>query len=623
MLRIPFLRNLLLAVVAVALCMPLYTVLVLHPAYHEQLVRYTEEESVRFANQLLRSSGLDGIKLRRDKLPALTLAQIEAARRDYQLTKLRFFSAEGEIIFSTDSTEIGEVNDKDYFRNIVAKGQVYSKVVSKDRPTADGQLTRIDLVETYVPFLVDGYFSGAIEVYCDITGRVATINALTWRTSLILLLVSALFLAALLLALHKAAVALRERERAEATLQQVNEQLENRVAERTEELSETNLCLTNEVAERTMAQVALSQALEESRREREKLDGILHSVSDGMVVTDSELRILHMNPAAERLLEVSLDKMLGQPLVRLVAGTNLPARSREILTSTSARDIQPFDFEVPGRDPKIPRVYQCRISLMESDLDSPGLVLTIQDVTRERELDRMKNAFLGMAAHELNTPLAAILGFTEMLITPELEVQLSAEQRQEALALVHGKALELSRLIDDLLEISRVEAGQPLILDFETVDLDQLLHEVLLPYREKATRHAFELHLSTPGLRISADRGRLRQVFNNLLSNAVKYSPQGGAIRVTLAKSEGERCLLTVSDQGIGMTEEQLTHIFDRFYRVDASNTAVKGVGLGMSIVRNIVLAHDGDIQVESQLGGGTTVRVSLPVTRPQPNPSI
>jgi len=623
MLRIPFLRNLLLAVVAVALCMPLYTVLVLHPAYHEQLVHYTEEESVRFANQLLRSSGLDGIKLRQDRLPALTLAQIETARRDYQLTKLRFFSAEGEIIFSTDRAEIGEVNDKDYFRNIVAKGQVYSKVVSKDEPTADGPFTTVDLVETYVPFLVDGYFGGAIEVYFDTTERVEAINALTLRTTLILLLGSTLFLMALLLALHKAAVALRERERAETTLQQVNEQLENRVAERTAELSEANTRLTNEVSERAMAQVALGQALEESRREREKLDSILHSVSDGMVVTDSELRILHMNPAAERLLEVSLDKVLGQPLVRLVAGINLSARSQELLTSISARDVEPFDFEIPGKDPKIPRVYQCRISRMESDLDRPGMVLTIQDVTRERELDRMKNVFLGMAAHELNTPLAAILGFTEMMITPELEVQLSSEQRQEALTLVHGKALELSRLIDDLLEISRVEAGQPLVLDSETVDLEQLLHEVLLPYREKGTRHIFELHLSMPELQITADRGRLRQVLNNLLSNAVKYSPQGGPIQVSLAKVDEDRCLLTVSDQGIGMTEEQLAHIFDRFYRVDASNTAVKGVGLGMSIVRNIVLAHDGDIQVESQLGAGTTVRVSLPVRKLQSNPSI
>ena len=612
MLQIPFLRNLLLVVVAIVLCLPLYTNLVLHPAYHQQMVRYTEEEAVRFANQLLRSSGMDGVRLRREKLPSQVMAQVELSRQDSRLTKLRFFSAEGEIIYSTDRAEIGEINDKDYFRKIVAKGQVYSKVVSKDKRTAEGYVTNIDLVETYVPFLADGYFSGAIEVYYDITERAGAIDQLTRRTTLILLALSGVFLLAMGLALNKAKDALLERQRAEESLRQANEALESRVAERTLKLSEANTRLTGEVAERTMAQQALSQALEESRREREKLDGILHSVADGMVLTDSNLVVLHMNVAAEKLLGVTLDKMLGQPLVRLLGGTRLPVRSRELLVS--GRDVDPFDFEVEGKDPKQPLVYQCRMSRMESDLERAGMILTIRDVTRERELDRMKTAFLGMAAHELNTPLAAILGFTEMLITPELEVQMTAEQRQEALTLVHGKALELSRLIDDLLDISRVEAGQPLVLDVEKVRIDELLHEVVHFYQERSPRHNFELHIDLPVMDIPADRNRLRQVLNNLISNAVKYSPQGGVIRVAISGAGQERCLLTITDNGIGMTDEQVAHIFDRFYRVDASNTAVKGVGLGMSIVRNIVLAHGGEILVESQPGVGTTIFVALPL---------
>jgi signal transduction histidine kinase/uncharacterized membrane-anchored protein YhcB (DUF1043 family) len=595
--------------------MPLYTTLVLHPAYHQELVQNTEEESVRFANYLLRTSGLDGVRLQRGKLPAQTMAQIELSRQDYHLTKLRFFSAEGEIIFSTDTAEIGEINDKDYFRNVVAKGQVYSKVVSKDKRTADGVVTKTDLVETYVPFLVSGYFSGAIEVYYDITERAATINRLTVRTTLLLLLFSGIFLGALLLALNKAQVSLKQRQEAEDALQRANEQLENRVAERTAELSDTNIKLIGEVAERTMAQRALSQALEESRHEREKLDSILRSVTDGMVVTDGNLAIIHMNAFAEKVFDASLDKLLGQPLARLTGGGRFPARIRDLLAVP--QDGQIFDLELPGQDPQRPFVYQCLISRMVSDLKSPGVVMTIQDVTRERELDRMKNAFLGMAAHELNTPLAAILGFTEMMITPDICAQLTEEQRQESLALVHSKALELSRLIDDLLDISRVEAGQPLVLDYETVRLEQLIHEVLTPYQEKQTRHDFEIHMAAPELELAADRGRLRQVLNNLISNAVKYSPQGGTVRITVSGEGQERCLLTVTDQGIGMSADQVAHVFDRFYRVDASNTAVKGVGLGMSIVRNIVLAHGGDIRVESQPGVGTTIYVALPLREP------
>jgi len=239
-------------------------------------------------------------------------------------------------------------------------------------------------------------------------------------------------------------------------------------------------------------------------------------------------------------------------------------------------------------------------------------VLLVHDVTRERELDRLKNAFLGMAAHELNTPLAAILGFSELLTTAASSAQFTQEQREEYLLLIHNKALELSRLVDDLLDISRVEAGQPLILDYETVRLDDLLREVVQLYQDRSRRHRFELHIATAHTEIAADAGRVRQVLNNLVSNAVKYSPQGGLIKVSLERLTAT-CRFSVTDEGIGMTAEQVEHIFDRFYRADTSNTAVQGVGLGMSIVRHIIRAHQGEIRVESELGRGTTVQVDLP----------
>jgi signal transduction histidine kinase len=212
----------------------------------------------------------------------------------------------------------------------------------------------------------------------------------------------------------------------------------------------------------------------------------------------------------------------------------------------------------------------------------------------------------------LNTPLAAILGFSELLSAAESSAQFTPEQREEYLQLIHNKALDLSRLVDDLLDISRVEAGQPLILDYEAVRLDDLLREAVRPYQEKSQRHRFELHIATAQTEIAVDEGRIRQVLNNLVSNAVKYSPQGGLIKVMLENRDG-MCRFSVVDEGIGMTAEQVEHIFDRFYRADSSNTAVQGVGLGMSIVRHIIAAHQGTIRVESELGRGTTVQVDLP----------
>jgi two-component system phosphate regulon sensor histidine kinase PhoR len=258
-----------------------------------------------------------------------------------------------------------------------------------------------------------------------------------------------------------------------------------------------------------------------------------------------------------------------------------------------------------------------RVSPLESDQGQAGLVLLLHDVTRERELDRMKNAFLGMAAHELNTPLASILGFSELLTSADSAARLTPQQREEYLQLIHGKGLDLSRLVDDLLDISRVEAGQALALDCQAVRLDDLVREVLLHYQGKSPNHRFELHCVTAQTAIQADPVRIRQVLNNLVSNAVKYSPQGGRIKVVIADGRDGRCHFSVSDEGIGMTAEQVEHSFDSFYRADFSNTAVQGAGLGMSIVRHIVQAHQGEIWLESQLGLGTSVHVELPVLPP------
>lgn len=456
MFRIPFIRNLLLLVLVIIACMPLYTLLVLHPAYHEQVIHQTEDESVRYANYLVRGLKLEGVRLEREQLPATIVEQVKSIRDDRHLIKLRFFSPDGEIIFSTDPTETGKANTSDYFRNIVAKGQVFSKVVEKDHKTADGDLTKIDVVETYVPFWADGRFGGAIEVYYDITKRVAGINALTMRTTMILVVLSFCFLAAMVVALNKARHSLEKRDEAETALRQINEELEERVTNRTNELSLANEQLTAEIVDRTQAQLALSQALEDSRRDREKLDGILQSVSDGLVVTDHRLIILHMNATAEKILELPLEKALGQPLDRLGAATTLTNKVRSLLTG--AQRTATFDFELPGDNPKQSRVYQVRFYMMGSDQSEPGVVLLIHDVTRERELDRLKNEFLGLAAHELNTPLAAILGFSELLLDADASVPITPEQQAEYLQLIHGKALALSRLVDDLLDISRVEA---------------------------------------------------------------------------------------------------------------------------------------------------------------------
>ena len=615
MLRFTLLRNLLILSLAIAVLLPAYDIFFVHPAYNNLLIKESESEAVRYASYLVRSLGLENQLLTKDQFPADLGKRLEPANRDKRLIKLRIFTAQGEIIFSTNPAEIGTLNDKDYFIDIVANGQVYSKAVHKDLKTAEGDVAQIDTVETYVPFMAGEAFGGAIEVYYDITSSVGRIESLSRHSMITILLMCLVFLLAIVIALYRAHVSFLEREAAEEALRLANEELEERVNERTRELSGANRQLTDQIAERTRAQMALGQALEEIKADREKLEGILRSVPDGVVVTDGELNVLHMNAAAESLLGTSLEKASGQSIATLSQEVDLIKKVRQCLNTAFAP--QSFDFELSGDGSQSTRAYQVRVSeLISDESESPGIVLLVRDITREREVERMKSSFLDMAAHELNTPLTTIIGYTELLTEKETAETFDTEQQENFLMLIHSKALSLSGLIDDLLDISRVESGRPLDLCYQEFQLDATIRKVVESYSDERSLHQFELALPDEAASLWADSSRLEQVLIHLVSNAVKYSPGGGCVRVELIVRD-DKYEICVEDEGIGMNEEQLAHIFDRFYRVDSSDTAVQGVGLGMSIVRNIVLAHQGEIQVKSQLGSGTRVRVTLPMIPP------
>ncbi len=319
--------------------------------------------------------------------------------------------------------------------------------------------------------------------------------------------------------------------------------------------------------------------------------------------------------AAERMLQLSLDDMLGKSISDLSSTIDFRKKVSQRLNITYGS--RSFDIELPCGKGEDTCVYQVRISQFVPEEDgAKGIVLLIRDVTRERDIERMKSAFLGMAAHELNTPLTTIIGFTELLTVEETAKNFDQKQKTEYLQLIHDKALALGGLIDDLLDISRVESGRALTICYEEFDLKEKISTVIQPYQNVAGDHEFQLLLPEDSAPVCADQTRLEQVVDHLVSNAVKYSPGGGSISVELIGKEVEYTL-TVTDEGIGMNEEQLAHIYDRFYRADSTDTAVQGVGLGMSIVRHIVLAHHGDINVESQLGSGTRVVISLPKTPP------
>ncbi len=224
--------------------------------------------------------------------------------------------------------------------------------------------------------------------------------------------------------------------------------------------------------------------------------------------------------------------------------------------------------------------------------------------------NRAKSEFIATASHELRTPLSSILGFSELLMEPE---QFTADQQLEFTKIIQQKAEALEKIVDDLLDLSRGESGHPILLEKRRTDICQLIrHEVNL-FQRSSSRHQIKTIFVDESLELSIDVKKVEQILENLLSNAVKYSPKGGAIVVKTQK-QGDYFVCSVSDSGIGMTPDQVDKVFDKFYRADTSNTAVAGLGLGMSIVKQIVEIHGGRIWVQSERGQGTTIFFTLPL---------
>jgi PAS domain S-box-containing protein len=231
-----------------------------------------------------------------------------------------------------------------------------------------------------------------------------------------------------------------------------------------------------------------------------------------------------------------------------------------------------------------------------------------------RESDRMKTEFISTAAHELRTPLTSILGFSQILLSPE---NISAAEQKEFIRYIHQQAKALTGMVADLLDIARIESGQGLTLRKECCSAGELVTQLASFMQSGDQRSRYELAITSETAPLLVDKAKMAEVFENLLSNAVKYSPPGSPIRIA-GEIAGESYRFSVVDRGIGMTPEQVARVFDKFYRADASDTAIGGLGLGMSIVRNIVEAHGGNIWVESEPGRGTTVQFLIPLGGPE-----
>lgn len=346
------------------------------------------------------------------------------------------------------------------------------------------------------------------------------------------------------------------------------------------------------------------------------LRSVMRTTHEGFVMTDNLGRINYANPQMEEFFQEK--PAPGQLIAAYLARQNLKTATREALSpvvesllSGAAASID-LHVEAP-RDGSDPVYYEFYASPVLDELSRAriGYLFVFHNRSEEVRLNRMKDDFISIVSHELRTPMSAIQGFTEIL----LEREVPPEKRVRYLETVHNEVVRLSALVDDFLDIQRMETGR-LAYHFEPLDLGGLVAEVAGQW-QGTDKHTLRLDLPAHGFFIRGDRERIIQVLHNLISNAVKYSPGAEAVDISLSCTDG-RAAIRVKDYGLGIPEESLTRLFQKFYRVETTrHRKIRGTGLGLSIVREIVDTHGGEIQVESVSGSGSEFSVHLPAYEP------
>jgi PAS domain S-box-containing protein len=351
-------------------------------------------------------------------------------------------------------------------------------------------------------------------------------------------------------------------------------------------------------------QAALYSSEERLRRLTDNmLDMICQINPDGIVE--------YISPSCMNILGYAPEVLLGQSVYSWLDPEDVESAKQDVET------VGILEYRYQHADGHSLWLETLSSFLYADDGTFKGYIFASRDVTERKraesdlqELNVLKTEFLSTAAHELRTPLASILGFSEILLTRQLD----AERTQRYTQIINEQSIQLRKLVDSLLDISRLDSKQGLKLDLQPINPDELLTKILSPFTENSPRHHFHKEGVAECPPFYADPFRLGQVFQNLLSNAVKYSPEGGSVTIRVRYSEAE-VQFSVQDEGIGMTPAQQTHLFERFYRANASNTTISGTGLGLAISKLIVELHGGRIWVESANEVGTTIYFTLPIS--------
>ncbi|MBI2917549.1 MAG: HAMP domain-containing protein [Chloroflexi bacterium] len=520
--------------------------------------------------------------LDQDDLPVITerLGALTGAR-------VTIITRNGMVLADTwqDPSSTGDQAGRPEFQDAIRTGLGRSTRVSG----VVGQ----ELLYTAVPIRVDGAAVGVARIGVPTSQVQANVNRIMATIALSALAVAFLSLG---LGYYLARRTSRSiRAVTEAARRLAGGDLEQRVEALTADETQELAAAFNRMA------AALRDEVHGLSAERNKLSAVLDTMADGVVVIRAEGRIELVNRAAQELLQLAGQDAVGGRFMETVRDHEL-----QRLVSRSFETARQHHDEVELLHT---RRFLSVVATPLSGDGSPGVLLTLHDLTGIRQMDTTRREFVSNVSHELRTPLASLKAMVETLESGALDEPQAA---RDFVRRIHGEIERLGGMAGDLLELSRLESGQ-VSLHTALVDLGLLVLEVQGQFQPRAEAKGIVLEVSLPGglPRVLGEPDKLRQVLINLLDNALKFTAQGG--RIVVAASEEGRCVeVSVRDTGIGISQEHLPHVFERFYKADRSRRD-GGTGLGLSIVKHIVQAHGGEVRVVSREGEGSTFSFTVP----------
>ena len=360
-------------------------------------------------------------------------------------------------------------------------------------------------------------------------------------------------------------------------------------------------------AHRQYTDEALKQQRELHAQSLARQQTLFNSMIEGVLLTDTEGRVLLVNESLRQLLSFRAD-LRGSTLEKAFGLPGLSALAQRLKTE---KNISDAELEVPGESP---RSLQINAAVIIDNGREQGEIFVFHDVTRLKQLENIRKEFVANVSHELRTPLSLIRGFSETLLDGAKD---NSELNTRFLQKIDKQSHRLLFLIEDLLSISQLESGQ-IALELQPIQLRELAQRVLDDLAAPAADRQVTLQNAiSESISVKADASRLQQVFFNLAENAIKYGKLGGNVRVEARQSAPGRIEISVTDDGPGIPVASQPRIFERFYRVDrARSRETGGTGLGLSIVKHIVQAHGGEVWVRSEPGHGAAFFFTLPLAK-------